>query len=266
MAVDCLARAMALSQSGGGSGAVGPQGPQGEPGYSPVRGVDYWTEEDKEEIVGDVKEVCILKNQGAENVGKILVVGTDGNLVLTDMPEGSSGDVTGVLDESNNILLTGNLADGNYTLKYENADGTYTEIGTLTVGEIEKPRTNFAETLTVGRLSNSAAGNVATDAASSRVTDFISVTAGDIVSVQGLSTTISPYLVVMPFDSSKTKLSDIAKVTDGGSDYHTVQETTSTGATITITSSSVAYIRLSGVLSGTEEDVVVNIQRNGEWL
>lgn len=81
------------------------------------------------------------KNQGAANVGKILVVGVDGNLTLADMPEGgASGDVTGVLDESNNILLSGNLADGTYTLKYEvvgeNGEISYTEIGTLEVGSI----------------------------------------------------------------------------------------------------------------------------------
>ena len=29
---------------------TGPEGPQGEPGYTPVKGVDYWTEEDKDEI------------------------------------------------------------------------------------------------------------------------------------------------------------------------------------------------------------------------
>lgn len=75
------------------------------------------------------------KNQGSANVGKILVVGTDGNLTLTDMPAGG-GDVTGTIDENNNILLSGNLASGTYTLKYENEDGTYTEIGTLEVGEI----------------------------------------------------------------------------------------------------------------------------------
>lgn len=80
----------------------------------------------------------LAKNHGAANVGKILVVGSDGNLTLIDMPEGgASGDVTGVLDDSNNILLTGNLADGTYTLKYENADGTYTEIGSLVVGAVE---------------------------------------------------------------------------------------------------------------------------------
>ena len=76
------------------------------------------------------------KNQGSANVGKILVVGTDGNLILAEMPEGASGDVTGIVDESNNILLMGHLADGVYALKYENADGTYTEIGTLEVGAI----------------------------------------------------------------------------------------------------------------------------------
>lgn len=85
---------------------------------------------------------CVSKNQGSANVGKILVVGTDGNLTLVDMPEGGAGgDVTGVLDEANNILLSGNLADGTYTLKYENADGTYTEIGTLEVSGVNEPET-----------------------------------------------------------------------------------------------------------------------------
>ena len=48
---------------------------------------------------------------------------------------GAIGDVIGTLDENNNIILTGELADGTYTLKYENADGTYSEIGTLVVAE-----------------------------------------------------------------------------------------------------------------------------------
>ena len=41
----------------GDAGDAGPQGPQGEQGadgYTPVRGVDYWTEADKEEIVNEV--------------------------------------------------------------------------------------------------------------------------------------------------------------------------------------------------------------------
>lgn len=103
------------------------------------------TEDDKTEIAENVKSVCIAKNQGAANVGKILVVGTDGNLTLADMPEGgASGDVIGTLDDSNNILLSGSLADGTYTLKYENEDGTYAEIGSLTVGEATPSYTNLA--------------------------------------------------------------------------------------------------------------------------
>ena len=64
-------------------------------------------------------------------------MGTDGNITLIDMPEGgASGDVTGVIDENNNILLNGNIPEGTYTLKYLNEDGTYTEVGSLVVGAI----------------------------------------------------------------------------------------------------------------------------------
>lgn len=42
-------------------GPPGPQGPPGEPGYTPQRGIDYWTEEDKKEIVDEtVAEIDIL--------------------------------------------------------------------------------------------------------------------------------------------------------------------------------------------------------------
>lgn len=99
-------------------------------------GSDAQLEQEVEQLKESIANY-LPKNQGTANVGKILVVGTDGNLTLTEMPEGgASGDVIGTLDESNNILLSGNLADGTYTLKYENTDGTYTEIGTLEVGAI----------------------------------------------------------------------------------------------------------------------------------
>lgn len=39
--------------------------------------------------------------------------------------------VFGRVDADNNIILTGELVDGTYTLKYEDADGNVTEIGTL---------------------------------------------------------------------------------------------------------------------------------------
>jgi hypothetical protein len=42
--------------------------------------------------------------------------------------------VFGRVDADNNIILTGELADGTYTLKVEKADGTVVEVGTFTQG------------------------------------------------------------------------------------------------------------------------------------
>lgn len=38
----------------GETGPAGPQGPKGDDGVTPVRGVDYWTEEDRRGIIDDV--------------------------------------------------------------------------------------------------------------------------------------------------------------------------------------------------------------------
>ena len=71
---------------------------------------------------------------------------TDGLLYvfLNDMPVGTgvefiggaTGDVTGVIDSANNIILTGvggDLADGTYTIKYEKEDGTFVDGGSLVI-------------------------------------------------------------------------------------------------------------------------------------
>lgn len=76
----------------------------GEPGKTPVKYVDYFTSEDQAAIVSDV--LTALKASG------VAVVEVDAN---------------------KNITLAGNLADGAYILKYENADGSTTEICTLNV-------------------------------------------------------------------------------------------------------------------------------------
>lgn len=161
------------------------------------------TEEDKQEIAQNATSVCVAKNQGASNVGKILAVGTDGNITLVDMPEGgASGDVVGVLDESNNILLSGNIPDGTYTLKYENADGTYTEVGTLEVGAIPEPEeivnqipisTNSSGTVYNGtgfksgaRLSSDGVTEK-TDATVCVLTGYIPAVAGDIIRTQNVT-------------------------------------------------------------------------------
>ena len=85
--------------------------------------------------VGEALNNKLNINQGSTNVGKVLMVGSDGNLILTDMPA-TGGDITGVVDESNNIILSGDLADGTYTLMWQKADGTYVDAGELVVSSI----------------------------------------------------------------------------------------------------------------------------------
>ena len=114
------------------------------------------------------------KNLGTNNVGKILVVGTDGILTLMDMPSGSVGDITGVVDTNNDILLSGDLAVGTYILKYENADGTYSEVGTIVISAVEEDTSNLfnLETTKINtRFSGSSASEVAQNGV--WLTDFI---------------------------------------------------------------------------------------------
>ena len=78
----------------------GATGAAGADGYTPVKGTDYYTAADQEAIVQQV----------------ITALGTP---------------VFGRVDANNVITLTGELADGTYTLKYENAKGEVIEIGSL---------------------------------------------------------------------------------------------------------------------------------------
>ena len=75
--------------------------------YTPQKGIDYFTVADQEELVQQV----------------ITAIGTP---------------VFGRVDINKNIILTGELDDGTYTLKYEDSDGYLTEIGTITL-EPEEP-------------------------------------------------------------------------------------------------------------------------------
>lgn len=253
---------------------------QGEDGKD---GKDYiLTEADKTEIAENVKGVCIPKNQGVANVGKILVVGTDGNLTLADMPEGgASGDVIGTLDESNNILLSGNLADGTYTLKYENANGTYTEIGTLEVGEIEEPepeKTNFFVMSGEGYILNGRCGNDGTDRTgasqnpSGCLSNYFAVMNGDIISVENVMG-ISELLSGVKFKDNTTK-----GFSPTNSEYTSDYSVSNGIIQFTVSSENVAYLRLtltvetrttSKAITAEEiesANIIINIKRNGEWL
>lgn len=113
----------------GAQGIQGPQGPKGDTGATgatgtagktPVKGVDYWTEADQESIIQQV----------------IVALGTP---------------VFGRVDTNNNIILTGELANGTYTIKYENSEGTVMEIGTLDHNADAPSYTNLFNTYTIYR-------------------------------------------------------------------------------------------------------------------
>ena len=148
----------------GEKGEKGDTGATGQNGSTPVRGVDYWTDADQETIVQQV----------------IAALGTP---------------VFGTVDASNNITLTGELADGTYTIKYEDTDGNALEIGTLTLKDeptytnILPSAINSDKTLFVGtngekgyktgcRLNSSGAEASVSDW---EVTGFIPITAQDVL-------------------------------------------------------------------------------------
>ena len=96
---------LALAQakaSGQFDGKDGTPGKNGDPGETPQRGVDYWTPADQEAIVQQV----------------IDALGTP---------------VFGRVDVDNNIILTGELTNGTYTLKYEGINGNVADIGSVTI-------------------------------------------------------------------------------------------------------------------------------------
>ena len=94
----------------------------------------------------------------------------------------------GTVDDNNNLVLTGELVSGAYTIKYEAADGTAVVIGALDIGG--KPAyTNVLDT--VGfvenkRLSASSSysekDNTGTD-----LTGYIAVKAGDIIRLRNVT-------------------------------------------------------------------------------
>ena len=96
------------------------------------------------------------------------------------------GDVIGNLDENNNLLLSGDIADGTYTLKWLKDDGTYTDAGNLVVSSITKYAINTT-------LSNCSASGATTINGGGSATVTITASSGyelpDTITVSGASYT-----------------------------------------------------------------------------
>ena len=81
-----------------------------------------------------------IRNQISQLSSDIAAINRDG--IIQEVIAALQTPVFGRVDEDNNIIITGNLVDGTYTLKYEDSDGVLTEIGTLSFDSDEPLYTN----------------------------------------------------------------------------------------------------------------------------
>lgn len=179
--------------------------------------------------------------------------------------------VFGYVDENNNIILSGNLADGTYTAKYEMADGSTVDIGNLVLETEEDPEpvepTNFFVVGGDGYIEKGRCSSTGEDrntgVTTCFVTNYIDVAYGDIVYIKGYQTPTASgaYCGVKYTDN-----------TTGGfmleTDTTTVKDFSLTDgvAQFTVNAENADYMRFTILIPSSLDDIIINIKRNGEWL
>lgn len=206
----------------------------------PKKGVDYFTPADQESIVQQV----------------IAALGTP---------------VFGTVDADNNIILTGELANGTYTVKYEDADGNVVDVGTIAKGGIA----NLADPTSAEWVENrriNSSGSIVEAYAGSVVANFIPCKAGDVVRVKGIDIA---YYQAGPTDGGKTnmwyykadKTTSVTKivVVDNTSIFVNSGDTWTftVGSGVSSGADQIAYVRPFGrYMSGyTKNDVVITVNQ-----
>ena len=168
---------------------------------------------------------------------------------------GSEGDVIGYVDENNNIVLTGELEDGIYTIAYEDVDGNRIEIGGLSLGQVTElfvPSTCKINT----RLNSSGAE---TSQNGTFVTDFIDI--GDLepsgsrtILFSGFQIQMnrgsSPYTKIDVYDSAKARIGIVESQQNGATIEYDISGQKTFKATVInpSTSKTARYIRITGHL------------------
>lgn len=235
----------------GGKGDTGATGATGAAGYTPVRGVDYWTEVDQEAIIQQV----------------IAALGTP---------------VFGTIDENKHITLSGHLANGTYTLAFEDTDGFTSEICTIKKGNSytnmiplsvnsdgsEYVGANGEDGYKTNTRLNSNAEESTSSATGFNVTGFIPVKAGDVIRFKNINYTpggSSSGAYVACYDSSFVKINNTtvkeANLTASHSSYRPVTTYADTGyiesVTLADTALPFAYFRISA--SGINEGSIITV-------
>ena len=227
----------------GSTGGTGATGTSGKDGKTPERGVDYWTELDQELIVQRV----------ITELGGIPVLGR--------------------VEANNDIVLTGKLEDGIYTLKYEYTDGSQITIGTLNYTvEPEQPDSGDVPDTPVVSYTNLANPNdsywqegkrinssgALTDWTGGVITNFIDVSGcKEYIHVKGIDLTQGNSRYYKYYTAG----GDLAIATNIGVSGHV--ETASYDSSVTLIPArdieTAKIWRLGGLLTGTSADVVITI-------
>ena len=168
----------------------------------------------------------VITENDDDTTGLTLGVHTDGlvYLFVNGVPQGNGldikadvveGDVFGYVDENNNIVLDGALADGTYTVKYKMEDGSVVDIGELELGEIEAEETNYFNASTASLNYRIGSSGSISSYNGMVTTDYIpweDAMSGKKFKISGLepclSTQYNYYGRVVYYDAKKTKIAE----------------------------------------------------------
>lgn len=231
----------------GDTGAKGEQGIQGEKGEN---GSDY-----------------ILTDSDKTDIARMVIESLGGNPVF------------GYVDENNNIIVSGKLVDGTYSVKYEMEDGTTLDIGDLILAESEPETEVVINQITIstdesGNLFNDgkgyksgyrlslSSGNESAEA-DYEVTGFIPVKYNDIIRIKNIDISQHDWINVVFYNADKTKLSTSGisgtqlyhMFVTNGTESDGVYEAKLSGDIHNSITSEVAYIRV-GSQSITDESII----------
>lgn len=205
---------------------------KGSDGYSPVRGVDYWTEDDEAAMEDACNDLIVA--QLAQR---------------TQLAPEFANDIEECTDTTKLYVLPDGYIYG-YIKKTSTATGSNNNLAAPT----------GSEWLTDYRMNSSGGGTACENAI---VTNYIALTPGDVVRVKGLDliSTLTSYASAPKqaiFDGSKNVLSvDVA--TNGGNywSYEAVEDV----AVFTVNYSTAAYMRFSGELADgcSAADVIITV-------
>ena len=254
----------------GSKGNKGDTGEKGETGPQGPAGSDYvLTDSDKEEIVS-------MFNVDVEGEVASQLDGAKANIVTELIEQIGGMPIFGTVNDDNTITVTSTLANGNYVLMYENEDGTFSEVGTITVEnkEITITYTNLVPTSVTNdgvtiygddydgdgtadgyrnnvRLRTD--GIEEAELANQFATGFTSVTIGDVIRIKG-ATYNDLYTKLVGYNSDFTERYDYfySESAWKASNFWTVTEENDGVVAFTLKVDYLKWVRFTGVGDGAD--------------